>query len=482
MRLWRNSIGKILVGLAAGGLIVKAAINMNKMREASRGLYFQFKLFGLEASEVRGRIASLDKQLTRSEFFALVKNPAAVQGLAIHTKEVNKEIIILAKKLAEVVGGGGIPFESFIPSITAAMQGDEQALRALAETFGVNFSDHLRKDGKFGPTLLPAIVEAADASFAEAGRTWAKKLLLETQWGIEQNETAFGWMAEMSAWFSWLGVMSGNRMMTAVLETVRTYKWLAGSDDKAPASVVAFMDMIETTINDRTSKLKTAGLVLDLVFNWDAEKWATFKATYIDSAMETMRQRWINVFGFDPKPFTELFNVWRVQGFSGLLKRIQTDWKLAWFWLRQDWDLGKLWSKFKTWVQNEWDIDIWGVTWTTLFDWIEDKFDELMAKLKTASKLFTAATGMSIPGIPGFQHGGIVPGRPSQVVPTLLHGGERVISKGNKGTNNGNGGSTVIKVPLMLDSRQIGEVVIDALNRTARYQSGLNRFSIGETP
>ncbi len=77
----------------------------------------------------------------------------------------------------------------------------------------------------------------------------------------------------------------------------------------------------------------------------------------------------------------------------------------------------------------------------------------------------------SFPRLPGFEHGGTVPGPIGAPVPIIAHGGERFLGSG--------GGGAPIIVQLVLDRRVIGEVAVDAINRTARFKASMVPGSLG---
>ena len=78
------------------------------------------------------------------------------------------------------------------------------------------------------------------------------------------------------------------------------------------------------------------------------------------------------------------------------------------------------------------------------------------------------------------QHGGIVPGSPTDVVPTLLHGGERVVPRG--GTDLGrNQGSVTINISgdVLLDSEERLNQLAERLRKMLGRQDELARFGVG---
>jgi len=99
--------------------------------------------------------------------------------------------------------------------------------------------------------------------------------------------------------------------------------------------------------------------------------------------------------------------------------------------------------------------------------WLVDSIDGLIRKAKELAG--NVAGGLKIPG---FQHGGFVPGSYGEAVPAILHGGERVIPRTGVDVNNGGGGANVtinISGSFNLDSDQrvneLADKIIDILGR-----------------
>lgn len=73
------------------------------------------------------------------------------------------------------------------------------------------------------------------------------------------------------------------------------------------------------------------------------------------------------------------------------------------------------------------------------------------------------------PRVSEFAHGGIVPGPQGRPQLAVVHGGETILS--NRGS--------ILVVQLVLDRKVIGQVAVDALHRTARFQAGMTPGAIG---
>ena len=83
--------------------------------------------------------------------------------------------------------------------------------------------------------------------------------------------------------------------------------------------------------------------------------------------------------------------------------------------------------------------------------------------------LFGLAEAERIVALRGYENGGIVPGPLGAPQLATVHGGETILPRG--------GGIMVVQ--LVLDKQVIGEVAIDALHKTARYNAGMVPGSLG---
>ena len=88
--------------------------------------------------------------------------------------------------------------------------------------------------------------------------------------------------------------------------------------------------------------------------------------------------------------------------------------------------------------------------------------------IRSGSQNTTSLTDLAAM-VPSFAEGGIVPGPLGAPQFAVVHGGETVMP--------GGGGTTIVQ--LVLDKRVIGEVALDALHKTARYNAGMVPGSLG---
>lgn len=120
-------------------------------------------------------------------------------------------------------------------------------------------------------------------------------------------------------------------------------------------------------------------------------------------------------------------------------------------------------------------IDIISGGWITRFGfmrdavmWVVDAIGNLINKAREMAEKVKG--GLKIPG---FQHGGFVPGGSGTAVPAILHGGERVIPRTGVDVNPGNGGGINLSLnftgPVSMDSgdrvKELAQQVISMLGR-----------------
>jgi tape measure domain-containing protein len=114
--------------------------------------------------------------------------------------------------------------------------------------------------------------------------------------------------------------------------------------------------------------------------------------------------------------------------------------------------------------------------WISRFNAIVGAINAVIGALRSMIDMARSAASAVAGGlkIPGFQHGGFVPGAYSQPVPAILHGGERVISRTgvdvNNGGTGGGGGVTInFNGSVALDSddrvKELADRIISVLGR-----------------
>lgn len=141
-----------------------------------------------------------------------------------------------------------------------------------------------------------------------------------------------------------------------------------------------------------------------------------------------------------------------------------------------DWFKGTAWPVIQQVAQLIMQvIGIVAQDWVNKFNMIKGAVEAVVGAIRA---VISAAQDMSnkVKGglkIPGFQHGGFVPGAFNQAVPAILHGGERVIPRTGVDVNGGGGGGMNLALnftgPVSMDSSdrvdELANRVIEILGR-----------------
>lgn len=121
-------------------------------------------------------------------------------------------------------------------------------------------------------------------------------------------------------------------------------------------------------------------------------------------------------------------------------------------------------------------IDLLTGNWVGAFMRIKGSVDAVVGAIRglinIATEMFNKVKSGNLK-IPGFQHGGFVPGAYNQAVPAILHGGERVIPRNGVDVGGNSGGGSPITINMngnvSMDSgdrvRQLAEEVVRILGR-----------------
>ena len=192
---------------------------------------------------------------------------------------------------------------------------------------------------------------------------------------------------------------------------------------------------------------------------------------------------WVDQFAADNQDVLDMFRD-TFGRFVGIFEFVIDALLSSWSAIQRD--LGVLWSV----LEVVWD-SLWssmGTIFQGFLDWIQPLWDGFTGTLDGALGIIdTIGSGIgkiaSSPGnlwdaatdwIPGFQRGGIVPGPIGSPVPAIVHGGERIIPVGGGG---GSGGTVI--VPLSIGGNMLGELIVDIIHRTAKFESGVVPGAIG---
>lgn len=103
-----------------------------------------------------------------------------------------------------------------------------------------------------------------------------------------------------------------------------------------------------------------------------------------------------------------------------------------------------------------------------------NKFNEMANAARNAlnaAREAVSAAGANIRGALGFQHGGVVPGSFNQAVPTILHGGERVVSH-NGADVGGGGGSGSGEINIIIEGDVNSMDMLDRITEAVKNAIG----------
>lgn len=116
-----------------------------------------------------------------------------------------------------------------------------------------------------------------------------------------------------------------------------------------------------------------------------------------------------------------------------------------------------------------------------LFNKVKGAIDGLISRLSDLKNKAGEALG-SVKGKLGFKHGGTIPGGFNDAVPTILHGGERVVSHTGSDVNQGGGGGGVninLTIEGDVNSMDMVERITQAVKDSIGRDDELSRYGVG---
>lgn len=250
--------------------------------------------------------------------------------------------------------------------------------------------------------------------------------------------------------------------------------------DEVDTKAMGFRDTL-TGIQDSTEGVKRAaagdwGFETLLLLGAGVGDLASGLFNFLIPATKSMTAaKWAENTAFLSSPVT-----WVIVGLVALIAIVvlvatKTDWfsktwRASWAWVKNaasnSWDFIK---KIPGWIGAAFSKVASFITWPfrTAFNFIADAWNNTIGRLSWSVPgwvPFIGGNSISVPHIPKFHSGGVVPGIPGSEQLALLQAGERVVTAG------GGGGATVVEV--RSDGTAFADALVEVLASAINRQGG----------
>jgi hypothetical protein len=433
---------QILAPLIAGVTIGLTTRKWLQYRDAVGLVRFQLGMLGYSMGETNDMIRLVNSSLDKQSAISLYNNQKAVAQLSeVVDQDLLQGILNLSQEMTDALGPGQ---DWLVLLLDAHAGGDE-----LQKTLGL-VNDEAGKLPDFAESIgliRDNLDEIEPSNVGKLADHWAE---------IEKTTT------------SMMGPL-GDIIAAIAIPFVLALELALKGIDNVRLSLGFWLEPL--------------GLIVKFFFNLLLAALGLMELADVFTELNSAFRKWKDQFFKDNRELvdklTETFN-----SFLGIFETVLDGLLGSWEVLQED--LGVLWSVLGV----VWD-SLWeglGITFQTFLDWIQPLWDGFLATLDGALGTLQAI-GSVIPGLPakgdrglyellpdwmGFQRGGIVPGPIGSPVPAIVHGGERIIPVGGGG---GSGGTVI--VPLSIGGNMLGELIVDIIHRTAKFESGVVPGAIG---
>ncbi len=429
-----NKFTVALAGLAAGIAVAQWVSYQQVLRRAR----FTLVTAGLTAEEVSSSFRRLGANVSRATEIGILRHIEAVQELARTDADTIIQAALLTEKIVDL-GTAGDDAGPIFAAIVQAISGiDDQPLKDLATQLGI-----IGAEVQTSTSLIKVMQDALEEDGPATNTT-----RLAGEVGKLRDMWAPDWMGRVGDFIV--------AMPLAFITTVRVISDLILGIAKVAKAFLELLGIFSLMVD----ALKAIWALLGLI----RKGWGFILAA-ITNGLATLEKSLIDF----RKAIVDWVEAWTKS--LGLAIRDAIDFAIgAWgrFFTRirdGTFDIGEF-------FQGVWDGVVRG--FKTILNEMIDMLNRWIGRLNSVIDLANILNPFQdIPKLdlvaPIMHRGGVVPGPAGADVPIIAQAGERIIP---------NGGGGIIVVQLVMDRNVFGEVVVDVINRTAKFKAGMTPSSV----
>lgn len=443
------AVAAILLGRVRDAMpeeAVENAAEANANYERSvRSLTIRLSTLGISLDQARASIRNAEATLSRANATAFLQSAESLGIIASTGDDAQRAVLDIAEKAVQV---GLVAPEEIGKLSNALLEARDGNLEPLAATLGTTADLIKREFGQSGPEAVSSFNNALGDALGDGVTNFEKLQRIERENVALTTELVGDWedfkltLDVINARIDQFWLKGGLRLKGFASDVVRWYSFALGE----VVNLITFLVDPFNFISDTLGAIgRGIASVAGAVSRWFASlgrsiseaipDWDEFKAAvrnFVDEAAAALAE-----FAAD------------------FIKR----------WAQNIWSrITNTFNQLRGFFSGLWE-DIRGIFSSAL--------SGLINMIPSSIRDFFSGITSSVPG---FQSGGMVPGPVGQPVPAILHGGERVIPVGG---NAGLSSQQPLVIQLVMDSRVIGEVAINAVDNHAKFMAGMMPGTIG---